>query len=292
MRVPAFNAATAGLGAELQVAERQRDALPHGGSIEAALHAAGLDVEEVLRYPVQDYPLREILTDVLGLSCELDALHNELPHFSPGAGSHREVMRRKTELLQPLTDVERAAAFIACYDALVLDELAPQLARALSRAESPPSRSVYYAATPTVRVQQPSHLRQIRPHCDGIYGLQEGALNFWLPLTEVESDCTLHVESTPGARDFHPLLPRLGELVRFNGRRCVHYTTPNSAGRTRVSLDFRCVIGDHWDPRNRLARCGYFSEARLNEDGRYVKVRGGHISELHGLPYTGRARVQ
>lgn len=287
---PQMAQAAASLHAEISGAAALRDALPAGGAAEAALRTGGLDVEATLRYSLRDYPLREALTEVLGLPRELEALHRALPHFSPDAASHADVMRRKTALLLPLTDRQRAAEFVALYDALVLEQLAPQLDRALGRASSS-ARVVHYAAMPTLRVQQPSALRQIRPHCDGIYGLQPGALNYWLPLTEVEEGCTLHVESAPGRGDFHALLPRVGECVRFNGRSCLHYTTPNGTGRTRVSLDFRCVVGEHFEQRSRLARRGYYSEARADAGGPYVKVSGGRVSELHGLPHTGKAVV-
>lgn len=45
-------------------------------------------------------------------------------------------------------------------------------------------------------------------------------------------------------------------------------------------------MGEHFDPTNRLARQGYFSEARVTKTGKYVKVRSGTISQLHGLPHT------
>lgn len=243
-----------------------------------------------MTYSVDSYPLAAVLQEVLDLPCHLEVLHDMIQHFSPCASRHADVMRQKTALLQPLTDEQRASRWIGLYDALVLEQLAPLLDHALGHSNAT-SRAVFYAAAPTLRVQQPSEQRQIRPHCDGIYGLQEGAINFWLPLTDVEAGCTLHVESSPGRGDFHPLLPRVGEAVRFNGRRCLHYTTPNLTGRTRVSVDFRIVCGEHFEPGNRLAQRGYFSEAQTGEDGRYVKVAGGRISELHGLPYTARVRT-
>lgn len=84
-----------------------------------------------------------------------------------------------------------------------------------------------------------------------------------------------------------------GELVRFNGRRCLHFTKPNLTTRTRVSLDFRVVPGSLFDQTNRLSRKGYFSSAVAvagsNGDGggrRWVKERMGRVSLLHGMPHT------
>ena len=66
---------------------------------------------------------------------------------------------------------------------------------------------------------------------------------------------------------------------------------PNTTNQTRVSIDFRCVMGEDFDRTNRLARRGYFAEARLGSDESYVKVDDGCISELHGLPHCKRAKV-
>eukprot|EP00962_Isochrysis_galbana_P000190 scaffold49_cov115-Isochrysis_galbana.AAC.5 len=75
-----------------------------------------------------------------------------------------------------------------------------------------------------------------------MYGLPPGCLNVWLPLTHPARPVSaLHVESRPGAEDFHALLPEYGEMALFDGRRCIHYTLPNQSGQTRVSIDFRVV---------------------------------------------------
>ena len=67
-----------------------------------------MEAEATLQYSRQRYPLREALTEVLRLPCELEGLHGVLPHFSPLEVSHSDVMQSKTELLLPLTDEERA----------------------------------------------------------------------------------------------------------------------------------------------------------------------------------------
>lgn len=218
----------------LNHAEVLRDELPPGGSIDAALKTSGLQTEATLLYSHRQFPLREALTEVLDLPCELESLHSVLSFFSLDREHHGEVMRAKVKLLLPLTDEKLAAPFFSLYEDLVLQELAPQLNHALGR-EPSPSHAFYFPVVPTLRVQQPSQLRQIRPHCDGIYGLQEGAINFWLPLTPLEPTSTLHVESSPGMRDFHPLLPNIGELVRSQSA---------SVGRSRVRLnqEFRYLI--------------------------------------------------
>jgi hypothetical protein len=52
---------------------------------------------------------------------------------------------------------------------------------------------------------------------------------------------TLHVESIPGLGDFHPLELSYGQLCRFWGNQCHHYTIANRTDSTRVSFDFRVI---------------------------------------------------
>ena len=59
----------------------------------------------------------------------------------------------------------------------------------------------------------------IGPHCDAQYNLPDGNLNVWLPLTDAAHTNSLYVESTPGARDFHPLNLKFGQLATFYGAR-------------------------------------------------------------------------
>eukprot|EP00965_Chrysotila_dentata_P078710 2594581-Pleurochrysis_carterae.AAC.1 len=196
-------------------------------------------------------------------------------------------MHQKKQLLSPLAQPRRYAALLSCYDGLICKVVGPHLACCM------PCTTVHYSAFPTLRVQHPSDLATIRPHVDGMYGLQAGSLNFWLPLTSpVHASATLHIESTPGAEDYHPLLPPAtaaagSTLFRFLGRRCLHYTVPNQSARTRVSLDFRVIPGDFFDPENRLSRCRYYSTAARTDSGGFRKVEMGKVSKLHGLPHTG-----
>jgi hypothetical protein len=215
--------------------------------------------------------LRRALVAALGLSCPLELLHGALPHFSPLARSHSATMAAKRRLLSPLADPDRLADFIATYDGVVRHVVAPHLAAHLG--DSLGCNELHYAAVPTLRVQTPSEAHAtIRPHFDGMYDLQAGSINFWLPLTAVGGASALWVESgdvdggdvdggdvdggvDEGVGSFHPLT----RATRFDGRNRIHFTIPNRSTRTRVSLDFRCVPGGCFDEDSRLARLGYFS---------------------------------
>ena len=172
-------------------------------------------------------------------------------------------------------------------DALVCNVVAPSLAASLLPEQE--LTSLYYACMPTLRVQTPSDdLATIRPHCDAMYGLPAGSVNYWIPLTPVAATSALWVEAGEGddGEEQELELEQLREEqsnatetfsttamsrpfgyrallrpTRFDGRGLIHFTVPNRSPYTRVSLDFRCVPGHVYDESARLARQGYYSRA-------------------------------
>ena len=78
-------------------------------------------------------------------------------------------------------------------------------------------------------------------HRDVDNGHPPAEINYWLPLTRVGGSNSLYTESSPGRADFAPFDAEYGEMLRFWGAECMHYTVPNETARTRVSFDFRVV---------------------------------------------------
>ena len=78
-------------------------------------------------------------------------------------------------------------------------------------------------------------------HRDVDNGHPSAEINYWLPLTRAGGSNSLYTESAPGQADFAPFDAEYGELIRFWGAQCLHYTLPNETTRTRVSFDFRVV---------------------------------------------------
>ena len=100
----------------------------------------------------------------VSLRCpSLSRLHRDIPGFTVRAenGAHAEMKHQKQQMLAALADERRAAPFLAAYDALIRDVVAPNIG----------ADSLHYSAFPTVRVQQPSAYAGIRPHCDAMYDL-------------------------------------------------------------------------------------------------------------------------
>jgi|EP00945_MAST-04E_sp_MAST-4E-sp1_P009025 hypothetical protein len=108
--------------------------------------------------------------------------------------------------------------------------------------------AIVYQRRPTLRVGMPAKKPMGHPHCDYEYHHQPGEINFWIPLNSVFGSNTLWTETAPGKGDFSPLVLQYGSAIRFWGNQCKHYTVANDSGKTRVSLDFRVIRADRFNP--------------------------------------------
>jgi hypothetical protein len=112
---------------------------------------------------------------------------------------------------------------------------------------------VAFQMPPTLRVHMPGRVGTIPMHRDLDYaGHSHSEINFWIPLTAVWGSNTLHLESAPDRGDFRPMALMYGQLLRFNGNECRHYTVANTTGATRVSFDLRCIPLSLFDPHQML----------------------------------------
>lgn len=73
-----------------------------------------------------------------------------------------------------------------------------------------------------------------------------GERNFLLPVTEMKNTNALHIESSPGKRDFKAMNMQFGELLYFNGNQCTHKNESNIEGWVRISFDFRIILCDDY----------------------------------------------
>jgi len=209
---------------------------------------AELVKEGRLSFDPEAYPFEKIIREGFGLADEipLSKLHCGL--LGDSFDSETSCRTAKKKLLRPLgPDQPTRHELNALYDRFICEVVAPHVAACL------PSDRILYGQC-CVRVQPPAAKPIGVPHCDSHYGHQAGQINFWLPLMDVDGACSLHVESAPGARDYHPLQLQYGECARFYGNRCTHFTVANTTNITRVSLDFRVVPGPVFDPDPEASR--------------------------------------
>ena len=80
-------------------------------------------------------------------------------------------------------------------------------------------------------------------HKDRDFGVEQGRLNIWVPLTKVWGDNSLWVESEIGARDFKPIIMHPGQALVFDGVNLEHGSKINTTISSRISFDFRVMPG-------------------------------------------------
>lgn len=80
-------------------------------------------------------------------------------------------------------------------------------------------------------------------HKDRDFGVEDGRLNVWVPLTMVSGDNSLWVENQIGAKDFKPLTMHPGQALVFDGVNLEHGSKLNTTSTSRISFDFRFMPG-------------------------------------------------
>jgi perosamine synthetase len=111
----------------------------------------------------------------------------------------------------------------------------------------PEEKALIYQSFPSIRFQFIGN-KSVPPHCDSddIGRHPTGERNFLLPITKMIGSNRLFVESSPGAADFAGIDMDYGQLLYFNGNKCIHYNEKNVEDFMRISFDFRVItVGDY-----------------------------------------------
>lgn len=144
----------------------------------------------------------------------------------------------KMKALQSIT--KNFKGFQKCFDEFVRSVCAPRMDSLFSCEE------IWYQAFPCIRIIQPDEF-SIGPHSDCAYGHHPCGINFYVPLTEINCTSSLFLESNMGSEDWHPIVGSYGTVKHFAGAICLHWTSENKTGKTRVSLDFRLIPGKFYN---------------------------------------------
>lgn len=125
---------------------------------------------------------------------------------------------------------------------------------------------------PSFRVHLPDEKAIHKVHYDSDEDHRHplGELNVFLPMTKCLPNNTLWAESEPGKGDFSPMLLSYGEYAIWNGNECAHYNESNTEEKTRVSLDFRLMPTDRYDPN--YSRESYTSTTKFLLGDYYDKL--------------------
>ena len=172
----------------------------------------------ILRYDADRYKLAESLRNALSVgSLEACAC----------ADAHA-----KRALLAPLLDVATRRPFQQAYDAWVCGVVLPALAGATR---------VRYQRFPCVRAQCPGDMT-LGPHCDAAYGHAASTIIVSALLTRAFGTNALIYESSPGREDWTAFEGSEGAALAFPGGLAAHFTSENTTGVTRWSIDVRVVF--------------------------------------------------
>ena len=232
-----------------------------GSELEGWAHPCGLDAEllrqRTLSFSQDEFGFTAAAESILG-SSDLSNLHRAPvlpPQQTPPALRRGQI---QAQLGSTVSKAERKDArnhavrferteewrqFMDVYKRFIHEWVVPHVGNV----------PVLYQRKPILRVVLPGSVAPTQPHCDADYYHDSNELNFWMPLSRVWGSNTLWSESSPGAADYAPFECGPGEVVRFYGNRCRHYTTRNDEAGTRVSIDFRVIPHHLFQPPTELA---------------------------------------
>ena len=175
----------------------------------------------ILRYDAQRYALGASLREALGVA--------SLESFAC-ADAHE-----KRALLAPLLDPATRRPFQRAYDVWVRGVVLPALSGDATR--------VRYQRFPCVRAQCPGDMT-LGPHCDAAYGHAPSTLIVSCLLTPAYGTNALIYESSPGRENWTAFEGSEGAALAFPGGLAAHFTSENTTGVTRWSIDARVLVDD------------------------------------------------
>ena len=80
-------------------------------------------------------------------------------------------------------------------------------------------------------------------HRDRDFGVDQGKVNVWIPLTEVYGTNSLWLEAKEGSEKYLPVSMSYGQALIFDGVNMVHGSKINKTFASRISFDFRFESG-------------------------------------------------
>jgi hypothetical protein len=183
-------------------------------------------------YNAEKYNFVDIIKNLF--VCEdLQLLHKKLPKEINYTELHKIGEDNKTwyhkKFYEPIN--EGISEFQILYDKFIFEVVSKLVDES----------SFLYQKTPTFRVHAPGNVAVGGWHKDSDYNHPPNEENFIVSLTPAYGTNTVWSESTPGLKDFSPFIMDIGDMIQFDGNRCLHGNKTNDTGYTRVSFDFRII---------------------------------------------------
>ena len=237
-----------------------------------------LQEAEVYTYDTKEFPFKEWVARLLETEEEELGQVHTTPTGRQELVRGEEGRRYRNPWLwgsaQPSTRNDIRKGFNAVLRRFVEHFIAPRMAE--RDGEVAP---VAYQRDVVLRVVLPDgkQHRSTELHCDGDFHHPPSEVNWWVPMTQTSAATnTMYLESRPGRGDFQPVELQYGQVLRFYGCLCQHYTPPNISSSTRVSFDLRVVSLAHHSEgwRDRLGREGIH-----RMDSYYTRVGGQVVQQ-------------
>lgn len=206
---------------------------------------------KTLKYNTKKYNFAEIIAKCLGV-LELDKAHSK---------KQWDLVNRENDQQSPYHKLyynNFHGSVQSIWESFVQEIIAPTI-----------QEDILYQTIPTFRVQIPGNLAVGEFHRDSKYGHQDGAINIYLPFTDVNPYNTIHVESSPGKEDYKPILCKYGEVVLWDGVNLKHGNLINKSEKTRISVDARILPVSKYVESN---SCSINVKVPLKEGGYYTRL--------------------
>jgi hypothetical protein len=187
-------------------------------------------------YDTSTYKFREKICEIFSID-DLNNINEDI-----------EVIRRendqKTKYHKIYYDWTKTREFDNIYTSFITDIVLPIY-------DTP----IVYQKIPTFRVAYQNNLAVGEFHKDKMYRDVDWAEricedNFFLPFTDAFDTNTIWVETEEDKGDFFPMNCNYGEIIKWDGSNLTHGNKINTTGKTRVSVDFRVIPYDRYEPSN------------------------------------------
>lgn len=123
---------------------------------------------------------------------------------------------------------------------------------------------------PSFRIQLPEKRAVAHPHTDYELNHPYGEINFTYAFTDMYETNTIVIETSPGNNQYKRIILDENNIMSFNGNQCRHYNDINKTGKTRVSMDFRVLPLNYFNPDN--VKNSYSSSRKFSDGGYYTLV--------------------
>lgn len=216
-------------------------------------HWQGDDELLIREFDVAQFAFREWFCSLLGLE-DLEMIHQ---NFQVTAFNYAEQVARFQKLCN-----DNASTLSSVLDKFFMEMVEPEFGEILSRQVLPTFRS-HFAVADTALEEEAleagylnasafltkHYFDNYRPgifHRDRDYGLLDGTVNLWIPMTDVAGTNSLWVGSTvKRGLDAIPVSMHHGQCLFFDGAYRWHGAVWNTSPTTRVSFDVRFIPAKH-----------------------------------------------